>query len=286
LLKQGLCEQGLREQEQDMSGHTEFNRRDTLKAGAAMAATAALPSLSLAQTPARLKLRLLQTTDLHVNIVPYDYFRDTGDDSVGFARTASLIRAAQSEAKNSLLLDNGDFLQGSSLGDYVAYRKGLKAGETHPMIAAMNTLPYLCGTLGNHEFNYGLEFLDHGLSKAEFPMVCANVERIGGYPLVDPWRLFEQSLEDEAGRQHVLKIGVIGFVPPQIMQWDKANLEGRIVASDIVDAAHKHLPALLEAAQQQTGEQVAGGFARNQGQLHRQSLRAAPSAPGRAWPRR
>lgn len=224
-----------------------LNRRETLKAGAAIAASAALAGTAAAQAPAKLKLRVLETTDLHVNVVPYDYFRDGGDDTVGLAKTASLIKAAQADAKNSLLFDNGDFLQGSSLGDYIAYKKGLKAGDTHPMLAAMNALPYLCGTLGNHEFNYGLEFLDHGLAKAEFPMVCANVERVGGGALVDAWRLFEQSFEDEAGNRHVLQIGVIGFVPPQIMQWDKGNLEGKIVATDIVDAAEKHMPDLRDA---------------------------------------
>ncbi|MFJ5370589.1 bifunctional 2',3'-cyclic-nucleotide 2'-phosphodiesterase/3'-nucleotidase, partial [Bosea sp. CER48] len=200
-----------------------------------------------AQTPARLKLRVLETTDLHVNVVPYDYFRDDPDDTVGLAKTANLIKAAQAEARNSLLFDNGDFLQGTALGDYIVYKKGLKAGDTHPMVAAMNALPYLCGTLGNHEFNYGLEFLEHGLGKAEFPMVCANVERVGGGNLVDAWRLFEQSFEDEAGNRHVLQIGVIGFVPPQIMQWDKANIDGKLIATDIVDAAEKHLPDLLDA---------------------------------------
>ncbi|AMJ59490.1 bifunctional 2',3'-cyclic-nucleotide 2'-phosphodiesterase/3'-nucleotidase [Bosea sp. PAMC 26642] len=230
-----------------MAGDTQFNRRDTLKAGAVIAASAALPSGLAAQAPARMKLRLLETTDLHVNVVPYDYFRDAADDTVGLAKTATLIKAAQAEAKNSLLFDNGDFLQGSSLGDYIAYKKGLKASETHPIIAAMNALPYACGTLGNHEFNYGLEFLENGLAKAEFPLVCANVERVGGAPLVDPWRLFEQSFEDEAGQKHILKIGVIGFVPPQIMQWDKANLDGKLVATDIVDAASKHLPELMKS---------------------------------------
>ncbi|PZU92416.1 MAG: bifunctional 2',3'-cyclic-nucleotide 2'-phosphodiesterase/3'-nucleotidase [Chelatococcus sp.] len=230
-----------------MARNTRFTRRETLKAGAALAAGAALGSGALAQAPARLRLRLLETTDLHVNVVPYDYFRDGPDDTVGLAKTASLIKAAQAEARNSLLFDNGDFLQGSSLGDYVAYKKGLKAGETHPMIAAMNALPYLCGTLGNHEFNYGLDFLDHGLAKAEFPLVCANVERVGRGALIDAWRLFEQSFEDEAGNRHVLQIGVIGFVPPQIMQWDKANLDGRVIATDIVDAAGKHMPDLMAA---------------------------------------
>ncbi|MBX9909450.1 MAG: bifunctional 2',3'-cyclic-nucleotide 2'-phosphodiesterase/3'-nucleotidase [Beijerinckiaceae bacterium] len=228
-----------------MSRDIQFNRRDALLAGAVVAASAALPAM--AQTPPRVKLRVLETTDLHVNVVPYDYFRDAADDTVGLAKTATLIKAAQAEAKNSLLFDNGDFLQGSALGDYIAYKKGLKLGDTHPIIAAMNALPYVCGTLGNHEFNYGLEFLETGLAKAEFPMVCANVTRVGGEPLVDPWRLFEQSFEDEGGAKHIVKVGVIGFVPPQIMQWDKANIEGKLTAIDIVDAAARHLPALLAA---------------------------------------
>jgi 2',3'-cyclic-nucleotide 2'-phosphodiesterase/3'-nucleotidase len=226
-----------------MSRETQFSRRDAIKAGAVIAASAAMPAA--AQSPARLKLRVLETTDLHVNVVPYDYFRDAADDTVGLAKTATLIKAAQAEARNSLLFDNGDFLQGSALGDYIAYKKGLKLGDTHPIIAAMNALPYVCGTLGNHEFNYGLEFLETGLTRCEFPMVCANVTRVGGEPLVDPWRLFEQSFEDEAGAQHIVKVGVIGFAPPQIMQWDKANLEGKLTAIDIVDAASKHLPELL-----------------------------------------
>lgn len=212
-----------------------------------MAAAATLPSGLAAQSPARLKLRVLETSDLHVNVVPYDYFRDSADDTVGLAKTASLIKAAQAEAKNSLLFDNGDFLQGSALGDFVAYKKGLKAGETHPMLAAMNALPYACGTLGNHEFNYGLQFLEHGLAKAEFPLVCANVTRPEGTPLLDPWIVLDQSFEDEAGQKQLLKIGVIGFVPPQIMQWDKGHLDGRLIATDIVDAARKHLPDLLKA---------------------------------------
>ncbi|TCR59430.1 bifunctional 2',3'-cyclic-nucleotide 2'-phosphodiesterase/3'-nucleotidase [Bosea sp. BK604] len=224
-----------------------FNRRDMVKAGAAIAASAALPASLAAQTPAKLKLRVLETTDLHVNVVPYDYFRDAPDDTVGLAKTANLIKIAQAEARNSLLFDNGDFLQGSSLGDYVAYKKGLKAGDTHPMVAAMNALPYVCGTLGNHEFNYGMEFLENGLAKAEFPLVCANVTKVEGAPLIDPWIVIDQSLEDEAGQKHVLKLGIIGFVPPQIMQWDKANLDGKLVATDIVDAARKHLPDLLAA---------------------------------------
>ena len=119
-------------------------------------------------------LRLIETTDLHVAVYPYDYFADAPNDTMGLARTATLIESIRAEAGNSILIDNGDVIQGNPLGDYVAYERGLD-DKPHPIIAAMNTLGYEVGTLGNHEFNYGLEFLDKALAGANFPIVSANL---------------------------------------------------------------------------------------------------------------
>jgi 2',3'-cyclic-nucleotide 2'-phosphodiesterase/3'-nucleotidase len=226
---------------------TPLTRRKALASGSAAAALAAMPDRLSAQNAPRLKLRLLGTSDLHVNVVPYDYYRDAPDDTVGFAKTASLIKAARAEARNHLLFDNGDFLQGSSMGDWMAYKQGLKPGDVHPMIAAMNTLGYACSTLGNHEFNYGLDFLELGLQGAAFPLVAANVARADGSPLVPPWLILDRSFTDEAGMTRSVRIGVVGFTPPQIMQWDKGHLEGRLRAVDIVEAARIEVPKLRAA---------------------------------------
>ena len=223
-----------------------LTRRRALQTGAAAAAAAALPTFALAVEPA-VSLRILETTDLHVNIFPYDYYRDAADDTVGLARTATLVKAARAEAKNSLLFDNGDLIQGSPLGDFVAYRRGMKPGDVHPMIAAMNTLNYDCGTLGNHEFNYGLDFLQNALGAARFPLVCANVVKADGETLRKPWLILDRELTDASGAKHAIKVGVIGFVPPQIVQWDKAHLDGRATTTDIVDAARRHVPDLRKA---------------------------------------
>lgn len=223
---------------------TTITRREALKTGAAVAALALVPGPLLAQQAPRVKLRLLETTDLHVNVFPYDYYRDKPDDTVGLAKTAALIKAARAQARNALLFDNGDLIQGSPLGDYMAYKKGMKAGDVHPIIAAMNELDYVCTTLGNHEFNYGLSYLGFSLATAKFPAVCANVVKTEGTTLVKPWIVIEREVIDEAGAPQRLKIGVIGFVPPQIMQWDKANLDGKVTTVDIVEAAQKHLPDL------------------------------------------
>lgn len=223
-----------------------LTRRRILQTGVAAAALTGMPQLGWAAGPV-VKLRIMETTDLHVNILPYDYYRDAADDTVGLARTATIVKAARSEAKNSLLFDNGDLIQGSPLGDYVAYRRGMKKGDVHPMVAAMNTLNYDCGTLGNHEFNYGLEYLQNSLGSAKFPLVCANVVKADGQTMLKPWLILDREVTDESGAKQKLKVGVIGFVPPQIVQWDKAHLDGKATTLDIVDAAQKHVPELRKA---------------------------------------
>jgi 2',3'-cyclic-nucleotide 2'-phosphodiesterase / 3'-nucleotidase len=225
------------------SSSSVLTRRDVVASGAAVLVAGALGGPALAQA-ARVKLRLLGTTDLHVNVLPYDYYRDQPDETVGLARTAALIRGARAEARNAILFDNGDLIQGSPMGDWVAYKRGVKAGEVHPIFAGMNELDYACATLGNHEFNYGLTFLGFSLSGAKFPFVCANLVKSDGSPLVKPWIVLDREVEDESGGKQRLRIGVIGFVPPQIMQWDQGHLAGKVSTTDIVEAARKHLPEL------------------------------------------
>ena len=198
---------------------------------------------SPAATP-RLQLRLMGTSDLHANIFAYDYYRDRPDDRVGLARTAGLIATARAEAQNSILLDNGDIIQGTPLGDYVALAKGLKKGDIHPMIAAMNVLGYAACTLGNHEFNYGLDFLDVALAGANFPAVCCNIFKPDGSFYVQPWLVLERTFRDEAGAEQKLRVGIIGFTPPQIMQWDQSHLAGRVTTTGIAEAARLYLPKL------------------------------------------
>ncbi|MCK0143365.1 bifunctional 2',3'-cyclic-nucleotide 2'-phosphodiesterase/3'-nucleotidase [Aliiroseovarius sp. F20344] len=197
-------------------------------------------------------LRIMETTDLHVHVFPYDYYSDRETDRVGLARTASLINDVRAEATNSLLLDNGDFLQGNPMGDYVAYERGMKEGDTHPVINAMNTLGFDGSTLGNHEFNYGLDFLMKSLAGSNFPVVCANVaKKLGATPredetLLPPYVIVERSITNGAGTTQPIKVGFIGFVPPQIMNWDRRHLEGNVQARDIIEAARAYIPQMRE----------------------------------------
>jgi 2',3'-cyclic-nucleotide 2'-phosphodiesterase/3'-nucleotidase len=197
-------------------------------------------------------LRILSTTDLHCHVQPYDYYADKPNDTMGLARTASIIEAIRAEATNTLLVDNGDYLQGNPMGDYIAYARGMKDGDMHPVIAGMNTLGYGAGTLGNHEFNYGIDFLEKVNAGANFPIVCANFARsLGATPREDdlfapPYVILDHTLTDGAGAEHPIRIGLIGFVPPQIMQWDRAHLEGSFQTRDILEAARAWVPQLRE----------------------------------------
>ncbi|MGB0865740.1 MAG: bifunctional 2',3'-cyclic-nucleotide 2'-phosphodiesterase/3'-nucleotidase [Granulosicoccaceae bacterium] len=208
---------------------------------------------SAALSAATVDLRILETTDIHVHIVDYDYYSDKPSASVGLSKTATLIKAAREEASNSLLFDNGDLLQGNPLGDYIAKQQGLSGDQRHPVYKAMNLLDYDAGNLGNHEFNYGLEFLQQSLKGAAFPYVSANTYVYDGdddssndKPFFTPYLMLDRELVDDTGAKHTIKVGVIGFVPPQIMQWDKKNLENKLVAHDIIEDAKKYVPQMRE----------------------------------------
>lgn len=220
----------------------------------AAAGLASTFAATTASADSAVKLRLMETTDIHVHIVDYDYFQDRPSISVGLARTAALIEQARAEAANSLLFDNGDLIQGNPLGDFIARQRGLGEGDVHPVYKAMNLLDYDAGNLGNHEFNYGLDFLARSLEGAEFPYTNANVfvddgdgDPTNDKPFLTPYLILDRMLTAEDGSTHAIKVGVIGFVPPQIMQWDKQNLTGKVIAKDIVDTARAVVPQMKAA---------------------------------------
>ena len=209
-------------------------------------------------------LAVLETTDLHFNVRSYDYFKLAEDKSYGFERTATLVRAARKEFANTLLVDNGDTIQGTALADYEATINPIPCTQQLSMYKAMGALGFDAGTLGNHEFNYGLPFLNQVLggglevdgvdaakkcAGAGFPMVLANVISTKTQkPLVQPYTVLERTLVAKGadGKEVKLpiKVGVIGFTTPGIMNWDKRYLEGKVSTEGAVEAATKYVPEL------------------------------------------
>ncbi len=201
-----------------------------------------------AGTAARLSLRLIATSDLHACLLPYDYCANRPVIGRSLSDISRQIALARAEVPNSLLFDNGDFLQGNPLADYVATAR--RRRRAHPVITAFNTLGYDAVTLGNHEFNYGLRFLRSALSQAQFPVVSANIAtKLGKSPsrdetFVPPFTILTRRVTDQEGCLHTLRIGVIGFAPPQIEVWDRDHLQGQIRMRDIIASAKAWLPRL------------------------------------------
>jgi 2',3'-cyclic-nucleotide 2'-phosphodiesterase len=191
-------------------------------------------------------LTLLATTEVHTNLMPWDYYNDARSERIGLAKTATLIEDARAEHDNTLLFDTGDILQGAFLGEYVASIDPLEPGEVHPAVAAMNVLDYDALTLGNHEFDFGLDFLEQVMADAEFPQISANVFRVDDQgemtePLVDPYVILDTEVDGVP-----LRAGVIGITPPMIMTWHRARLEGRVDTITAMEALERYLPEIAE----------------------------------------
>ncbi|UXI68163.1 bifunctional 2',3'-cyclic-nucleotide 2'-phosphodiesterase/3'-nucleotidase [Tahibacter amnicola] len=212
---------------------------------------------------ARADVALLETTDLHSNVLSYDYFKGAADPTLGFERVATLVHAARKDFPNNFLFDDGDTIQGTALADHQALASPLACDQKLAMYKAMDALGYDGGTIGNHEFNYGLDFLAHATGTPlnvegtdgarctgpDFPLVLSNVySSRDGKPLYAPYRVLTKSITawtaDGSAVQVPLRVGILGFTPQPILKWDKRNLEGKVTVTGIVEAAQRWVPEL------------------------------------------
>ena len=180
----------------------------------------ALLLVACAKTPESRQLTILHTNDTHSQILPEDE-RNIG----GYARRSGLIKQEREADPELLLLDAGDFSQGTPYFNY--YHGRIE-------IDAMNRMGYDAGTLGNHEFDNGLDTLAEILKLAKFPIVCANYD-VAGTPLeglVQPYAIFDRN---------GMKIGVFGLGCYPFSVIDDANfapiryLEPYAVAQQMAD---------------------------------------------------
>lgn len=206
----------------------------------------------------RITLRVLATGDLHAHLTSFDYYKNSVCDIHGLTRIASLIREARAQEPNCLLFDNGDLLQGSVLGDVAAQNwktehweaECRKKGQSHPAVAALNALKTDAATLGNHDFNFGLDFLRNALDGAQYPVVSANLAtELGNTPQADhhllpPYVILDREVADATGKRHPIRIGVLGVLPPQTILWDYKHLHGKAVARGIAETVQAFVPEM------------------------------------------
>ena len=185
---------------------------------------------------------ILATSDVHAHLYPFDYMNGVEDDSIGLSKIFTLVEEARAEYDHTLLVDNGDIIQGSILGNMPVDVKPLQEGEKHVVMEAMNEMGYVSSTFGNHEFNFGLDFLNDTIEDAEFPWLSANIVEPGTQdPVFKPYTIVDVEVGDE-----ILSVGLIGFTPPAIMEWDSLHLEGEVETIEIKDAAEIYIPQMKE----------------------------------------
>ncbi|MFG2078180.1 bifunctional metallophosphatase/5'-nucleotidase [Nonomuraea maritima] len=225
----------------------------------ALAGAAALSGLALVAPPAyagppakTVTITVMGTSDLHSNVLNWDYFKDAAysdaqGNAVGLAKVSSLVNKIRAErgADHTLLFDSGDTIQGTPLAYYYAKVEPItETGETHPMAKAMNAIGYDAVTLGNHEFNYGLPLLATWVKQMRAPVLGANaVDATTGKPAYQPYVIKTMKVKGEKP----IKVGVLGLTNPGVAIWDKANVEGRLRFTDLVESARKWVPEIRRA---------------------------------------
>lgn len=183
---------------------------------------------------AEVRVTVVQTTDIHGRVLPWDYFREK-EQNVGLARVASYVGRVRAEQRHVLLLDNGDLIQGSPLAWYFLRRDTTKP---NPMIRVLNTLKYDAFTVGNHEFNFGLPPLLKCRDEASFPFLSANTRRKGSEePFFKPYIVKEFD---------GVRIGVLGLTTSNIPNWETPENLGGLVFDPTPDAARKWVRVLRE----------------------------------------
>lgn len=235
----------------------QFRTRRALRLGA-LVATAALVASAAPATAGGWHHRsidysytVLGTSDVHGNILNWDYFTnaeytDRALNDVGLAKVSTLVDQVRADrgARNTLLIDNGDLLQGTPLDYYFAKVDPITEGATHPLATVMNAMGYDSVTVGNHEFNYGLPLLREFGRELDAPLLGANVrsERTGR-PAFQPYTIETVRVRGAAP----LKIGVLGLTTPGSALWDKANVEGVLEFRGMVEEAAYWVPKMRRA---------------------------------------
>jgi 2',3'-cyclic-nucleotide 2'-phosphodiesterase/3'-nucleotidase/5'-nucleotidase len=171
------------------------------------------------------ELVVLSTTDVHGRVRGWDYYADSAETARGLTREATIVDSIRAANPGRvLLIDAGDLLQGNPFA-YIAMKQF--ASTTNPIIAAMNSMRYDAAAIGNHEYNYGVPYLERAVSQAHFPMLSANTYKLDGSHAFKSWTIVERE---------GAKIGIVGATTPGVMVWDAENIRGRLRFGDIVPA--------------------------------------------------
>lgn len=182
-----------------------------------------------------MQLTILSTSDTHGYVLPTNYVKRDQQLPFSLAKAATVIAQERATHEETLTIENGDWLQGSPLAYYAA--------RVHPdpaqLAAAYNAVGYDCGIPGNHEFNYGADYLTAAIKALNYPVLCANILRDGEPAFGDPYAIFERG---------GVKIAVLGLTTNYIPHWEGASHIAGLTFADVVETAKAWVPRLRKQA--------------------------------------
>lgn len=186
-------------------------------------------------------LRIAATTDVHMHLTGWDALRDIPLTNEGMDRIATLIREERRSAKGGfVLVDNGDALQGTPLGDVCR-----STPDAHPWPAVLNALDYDAAGLGNHDFDFGLSFLERVMAQANCAVLCANAVE-GTIKGAVPGVLIERMVTCSDCKDRLVRIGLTSVLPPQTAIWNRRSLDGAVQFKGGVRAARRSVATLRD----------------------------------------
>ena len=191
--------------------------------------------LSLSAATREVKLKLIETSDIHGNFFPYNFI--TQQDWKGsFARVHSYAQQErQTYGDNLLLMDNGDILQGQPSAYYYNF---MDTVSTHITAAMMNYMGFVVGNMGNHDVEAGHAVYDRWISQCQFPVLGANIIRTSDeQPYLKPYEIIERE---------GIKIAVLGMITPAIPTWLPETLWKGLYFADMEQTARKWMPIIQE----------------------------------------
>lgn len=181
------------------------------------------------------KLKIVQTSDVHGNYYPYDFItRQQWQGSL--ARVYSFVQKSRDAYKeNLILLDNGDILQGQPTAYYYNY---IDTVSPHVCAEMMNYMKYDAGNMGNHDVETGRAVFDRWIKTCGFPVLGANIiDTSTEKTHLPPYKVFERD---------GVKIVVLGMITPAIPAWLSENLWKGLRFDDMEETAHKWMKVIRE----------------------------------------
>lgn len=181
------------------------------------------------------KLKIVQTSDIHGNYFPYDFIQQK-EAAGSLARVHAFVQKKREIYKDNLiLLDNGDILQGQPTAYYYNY---MDTTSLHLAADMMNFMGYDAGNMGNHDVETGRAVFDRWAGDCRFPVLGANiVETDTGRTHFKPYEVLERD---------GVKIVVLGMITPAIPVWLSENLWQGLRFDDMEETARKWMPVIRE----------------------------------------